>query len=222
MSIRIVVAEDMSAIKKRIIRVLDADHEIEVVGSAENGYEAVLQVAIQKPDILLTDIEMADRTDGLKAIVQVLDKFPDIKVIILTVHEDDDFIFKAYEFGVSDYILKNASEKEMIQRIKAVYHEKATMDATIAEKLRQEFKRIRSAEQSFIYCINVIAQLTPMEITLLKLCTEGKTRKEICEINSVELSTVKSQINSILKKTGKSSMQELQIMFSENDILKML
>ncbi|MEG0687895.1 MAG: response regulator transcription factor [Hungatella sp.] len=220
--IRVVVAEDMDSVRKKIERILNSDNEIDVVGSARNGYEAVVQVAINKPDVLITDIEMDDRTDGLKAIVQVLENFPATKVMILTVHEDDEMVFKAFELGVSAYVLKNSSKQDIIKSVKDAYLDTSSFSPEISAKLQSEFKRIRFAEQSFIYCINIISQLTSAEIGLIKYFIQGKSRKEICEIKKVEISTVKTQVNSILKKTNKNSIQELLEVFKTVDILKIL
>lgn len=222
MSIRVVVAEDIDAIRKRVIRILETDSDIEVVGSACNGREAVLQAALTKPDVLLTDIEMDDRTDGLTAIVQIMENHPETKVVILTVHEEDEMIFKAYEYGVSDYILKNSDREEIITRIKKAHEDTSDIDSDIAVKLKSEFKRIRQVEQSFLYMLNIIVQMTPSELALLKLFIEGKTRREICCIKTVELSTIKSQVNSILKKTQHNSIRELVDMIKKTGMISLI
>lgn len=222
MSIRVVIAEDMLPIQKKMVMSLNSDPNIEVVGTASSGYEAVIQAALTKPDILLTDIEMAEKSDGLDAIVQILENLPETKVVILTVHEDDHMIFKAYEYGVSDYILKNADKDELIQRIKNAYNNHSDISFDIAKKITNEFKRIRHAEQNFTYCINLIMHLTPAEISLLKLFADGKSRREICEIKTVELSTIKSQVNSILKKTHQKNIKDLLNIIQQNNIFSML
>ncbi len=220
--IRVLIAEDILPVLKRYIRILSRDEEIEVVGSVQTGQEAVETALLKHPDVILMDVEMETRTAGLDATREILSAQPDTKIIILTVYEDDKTVFKAFELGVSDYVLKNAPPEEIIACVKDAYRNLSPIRPAIAQKIRDEFQRIKVQESSLLYCMQIVAQLTQTELDILNLTEEGYSRQQICEIRCVELSTVKSQIHNILKKFGKSSMQEVITMLEDLHIFEYL
>lgn len=207
--IKVLVAEDMLPIMKRYQKILEKDGEIEVVAAVQSGYEAVLMVGVHHPDVILMDIDMETRTSGLDATRQILSHFPDTKIIILTVYEDDETVFTAFQLGVCDYILKNSNPNEIITCVKDAYYNRSPIRPVIAEKIRAEFQRIRKNETSFLYCLQLVTQLTQTEIDILDLLNKGYTRQRICDVRCVEMSTVKTQIHSILKKFSRDSVAEV-------------
>ena len=207
--IKVLVAEDMLPIMKRYQKILEKDGEIEVVAAVQSGYEAVLMVGVHHPDVILMDIDMETRTSGLDATRQILSHFPDTKIIILTVYEDDETVFTAFQLGVCDYILKNSNPNEIITCVKDAYYNRSPIRPVIAEKIRAEFQRIRKNETSFLYCLQLVTQLTQTEIDILDLLNKGYTRQQICDVRCVEMSTVKTQIHSILKKFSRDSVAEV-------------
>jgi len=207
--IKTLVAEDIEPVLKRYCSILETDPQIVVVGEAKNGYEAVMQTALKRPDVILMDIEMEDKEAGIRASREILRQFPDIKIIILTVYEEDELVFSAFQNGVVDYILKNAHPNDIITGVKDAYYNRSPIRPLIAEKIRREFQRIKTGEDSFLYNLHILSQLTHTEVDILDLLEKGNTRREICEIRHVELSTIKSQIHSILKKMEKETIQEV-------------
>lgn len=214
--------EDILPIMKRYKTILEKDSEIEVVAAVQSGYEAVLMVGVHHPDVILMDIDMETRTAGLDATRQILTHFPATKIIILTVYEDDETVFNAFQFGVSDYILKNSNPNEIITCVKDAYNNRSPIRPVIAEKIRQEFQRIRKNETSFLYCLHLITQLTQTEIDVLDLLNKGYTRQQICEVRCVEMSTVKTQVHNILKKFEKDSTAEVLEMLNKMNIFDYL
>ena len=183
--------------------------EIELTGSVSSGTEAVSAALASPPDIILMDIEMETKDAGIRASREILASLPDIKIIILTVYEDDELIFSAFQLGVCDYMLKNSSNEEIISGIKAAYEGRSPIRPEIAGKIRSEFKRVKTYETSFLYMLNLLASLTVTELDTLYLLSSGHTRADICAIRHVEMSTVKSQIHSILHKFKKKSISEI-------------
>ena len=112
--IKVLIAEDMPALLKKYQRLLEKDSELEVVAAVQNGYEAVMKTVLCQPDVILMDIEMETRTAGLDAASQILSQYPEVKIIILTSYEDDENVFQAFKLGVSDYVLKNSKQEELI------------------------------------------------------------------------------------------------------------
>ena len=206
---KVLIAEDMEPIRRKYVKIINASEDLEVVSDVESGEEAVKQAKERKPDVILMDIEMETPDAGIRATQRILQDNPDVRIIILTVYEEDELIFTAFQLGVCDYILKNASQEEIIKSIHNAYENHCPLRPEIASRILGEFKRVRSYETSFLYAVNIVSTLTTTELEILGLLLEGKTRKEICSLRQVEMSTVKTQIHNILQKFNKTSMDEI-------------
>lgn len=220
--IRVLIAEDITPVLNRYVRILSSDKEIDVVGQVQSGSEAIETALKQHPDVILMDVEMETRTAGLEAARRILTEEPQTKIIILTVYEDDETVFQAFQLGVSDYFLKNSPPYEIISCVKDAYRNLSPIRPVIAKKIRDEFQRMKTQENSILYCMHTVSQLTQTELDILNLTAEGYTRQQICEIRCVELSTVKTQIHNILKKFNKNNMQELVSMLNSFHIFEYL
>lgn len=218
--IKVLIAEDIKELARRFAGGLQRDPEIQVLGCVHRGDEAVTESERLCPDVILMDIEMETKTAGLDAAGEILKKQPGIKIIILTVYEDDELIFQAFQLGVADYILKNSLPEDFSTCIKEAYEGHSPIRPVIARKIRREFQRIRNSENSFLYCLNIVTQLTQKEIDVLDLISQGYTRAQICELRCVELSTVKTQIHNILKKFKCSSMSEVVAQIEEAQVFE--
>ena len=111
--IKVIIAEDIAPIRKRYVKILGSHPEIQVLADVENGIDACKKASELKPDVILMDIEMECKDAGIRATGEILSENPEIKIIILTVYEEDELIFSAFRLGACDYILKNASEEEI-------------------------------------------------------------------------------------------------------------
>ena len=200
--IKVLIAEDMPALLKKYQRLLEKDSELEVVAAVQNGYEAVMKTVLCQPDVILMDIEMETRTAGLDAASQILSQYPEVKIIILTSYEDDENVFQAFKLGVSDYVLKNSKQEELITCVKDAYAGRSPIRPVIAEKIRR-------SEDSFLYNLMLVTQLTQTEIDILDLLRQGYERSEICSMRCVEMTTLKRHIHNILKKFDLDSMAEV-------------
>ena len=222
MKIKTIIAEDIIPILNRYKKILEKDDEIQVVAAVQNGYEAVMMAAIHQPDVILMDIEMESKKAGLEASKQILSQFPQTKIIILTVYEEDDLVFDAFKIGVVDYMLKNSKSDHIIKGVKDAYYDRSPIRHVIADKIRKEFQRVKNNEESFLYNLQILIQLTPTELDILHLLVKGKSRREICDIRHVEISTVKSQIHSILRKFDKSTIIEVIDLLNDLKIFETL
>lgn len=207
--IKVLIVEDMEPIRRRYVKMISDFSDIEVVGDVGTGAEAVNLQKQTLPDVILMDIEMETADAGLRAAQEIFQRDQNVKIIILTVYEEDELIFMAFQMGVCDYILKNAKPEEVIHSIRCAYENNSPLRPELASKILGEFKRVRSCENSFLYAVNIVSSLTTTELEILDLLINHKTRTEICQLRHVEMSTVKSQIHGILKKFGKSSVEEI-------------
>ena len=120
--VKLLIAEDMTPLLKRYEKAVQVDPEIQVVAAVTNGYDAVMMAALHRPDVILMDVEMETRTAGFDAAQRILERFPETKVVILTVFEDEQTIFRAFQLGVVDYILKNSQDVELAQCVRDAYY----------------------------------------------------------------------------------------------------
>lgn len=220
--IKILIADDMEAHRRRLNRIISAQPDMEVVGLAQSGYEAVLLSATRRPDIILMDIEMESKTAGIQSARQINQNLPDIRIVMLTAHQDESLIFQSYQSGIVDYIIKTASNEEIISGIRHAYEGTSPIRGEIAQIIRNEFMRLRNNESSILYVINNISQLTTSELAVLKLFCQHKTKREIAQERVVEYDTVKKQTSSILKKFNKESISDVVDLIKELNLLDYL
>jgi DNA-binding NarL/FixJ family response regulator len=220
--IRVLIVDDLISIRERFNRILSTQPLFEIVGTASTGYEAIMLAAETTPDIILMDIEMENKLAGIKASQQICKDNPDIKIIILTVYDEDEVVFSAFQTGIVDYLLKSASSEEVIEAIIAADNNVSPIRPIIAGKIRREFLRMKKIEHSMVFVLNLLSELTQSEFILLDLLSQGKKRNEIAKIRCVELSTIKSQINGILKKFNMKSTKEVIKLLNELQILETL
>lgn len=220
--IKIMIADDMEAHRRRLERIICLQKDMELVKSANSGTEAVQYTEIYKPDIILMDIEMENKYAGIDASKKINERFNNIKIIILTVHIDDSMVFAAFQTGIVDYVLKTASNSEIIEAIRTANKNLSPIRPIIAEKIRKEFQKTKTREENLLYILHLISSLTPSELEVLNLLNEGKTRKQIALERFVEDETIKKQINSILKKCEKNDTRSLVGLLRELQIFDVL
>ena len=162
-------------------------------------------------DIVLMDIEMEESDSGIKAAEAILDKYKDAKIIYLTSHDSDEMIMTAFATGAQDFIVKGVSAQEIKEHIDAVYNNKPQLDDRVRNIVMCEYKRLRQSEQNLLYFIKHISSLTPTEKDLIHCFLLDMKVREIASQRNVELSTVKSQIRTLLQKFGCSRSKEIVV-----------
>ncbi len=207
--IRVAICDDMPQILRHFKKIIQAAGDMEVVAEAETGKEMVALADKLQPDIILMDIQMESEDAGILATNKILSEHPDIKVIILTVHKEDDLIFRAYGAGAIDYIIKTEESNEIVKSIRTVYNNDVFIRPGIAKKILNQFSVMHKRQESVMYTIAVIMSLTNSELEVLKLLLSGMSRKELADQRNVEYVTINTQIRNIMKKLGYSSTKEM-------------
>lgn len=213
--IRIMIAEDFDLLREDWSELINRQPDMEVVGVASSGKEITALASETECDIILMDIEMETVKAGISAAEAIRHKKPKIDIIFLTAHETDNMVVTAMGTGAVDYVVKGCDDEELLKHIRAAYAGKPMLEATIQEKIMEEYVRLRRSEKSLLFFINNIAKLTPSEHDLVKLLLMDHKIREIAEIRCVEIVTVKTQIKSLLRKFGCNRTKQIVKMIRE-------
>jgi DNA-binding NarL/FixJ family response regulator len=194
--VRVLLVDDDDLMRAGLRSVLSSDPTIEVVGEANGGRTAVERVRQLGPDVVLMDVRMPD-LDGILATREVLESRPDVKVVILTTFEEDDYIFGALRAGAAGFLLKRTSPEELIHAL----HTVATGDSLLSPPVtRRVIERMAREAAPEAVSSDRIGRLTPREREVLGLLARGLSNGEIASTLVVEESTVKTHVKRILAK----------------------
>lgn len=200
--VRVLIADDHTIVRSGVRLLLEAEPDIQVVGEALDGAEAVALAGSLQPDVVLMDIAMPG-IDGLEATRQIKTRFSAVQVLVLTMHRSDEYFFEMLKAGASGYILKGADTSDLIQAVRVVSRGEVFLYPTMAEKLlRDYFSRVFGDDQSE-------PALSQREREILRLLAEGYSNKEIAEQLVVSPSTIHSHRTNIMNKLGLNSRREL-------------
>lgn len=222
MPIRVQIAEDDPSLRKWYAFVLEKAQEIELLPMASSGYEAVALAAIHKPDVVILDIEMESHDAGLQAGAQIMTLLPSAKIIMLTVYDDDATIFRAYEMGAVDYLIKDASVEKIISAIQDAHNGTSPIRKEIAQRMRQEFRRLKQNEDSLLHSAAIIRRLSNTESSIVVMLAKGMSRTEICDTRYITMSTLKTHIRNILQKMQLPDTNALVALVQRENLLPYL
>ena len=200
--IRVLIADDHTIVRAGIRLLLDIESDIEVVGEAVEGREAVVLTEKYFPDVVLMDIAMPVM-DGLEATRQIKARCPNTNVLVLTMHRSDDYLFEMLKAGASGYVIKGAETDELIHAVRVVAQGGVFLYPTIASKLVQEYLHLTGAGNE------ATAALSPREAEIMKLLAKGHSNKEIAEKLVISLSTVYTHRSKLMDKLGLTSQYDL-------------
>lgn len=200
--IRVLIADDHTIVRSGVRLLLEAEPDIQVVGEALDGAQAVELAASLRPNVILMDIAMPGM-DGMEATRQIKARFSEIQVLVLTMHRKDEYFFEMLKAGASGYILKGADTSELIKAVRIVERGEVFLYPTMAQKLlRDYFRRVQGEDESR-------PALSTREDEILRLLAEGYSNKEIAEQLVVSPSTVHTHRSNLMSKLGLNSRFEL-------------
>jgi DNA-binding NarL/FixJ family response regulator len=204
--IRVLIADDHTLVRDGTRRILEAEEDMDVVGEALDGEEAVQLAKELKPDVVLMDIAMP-KVDGIAATKQIKHVYPEINVLILSAYDDDQFVFRLLQAGAAGYLLKSVHSQELVAGIRAVKHGESVLHPAIARKVLQRF--VLTPEKPLD--ARKTGNVTQREIEFLRLMTRGLSNKEIADEVNLSIRTVQGCVGQIFKKLGVSSRTEAVI-----------
>lgn len=189
--ISVVFVDDHEMVRIGVSAYLSAQPDINVIGEADNGRDAVELVLKLRPDIILMDLVM-DQMDGIEATQQIIGKWPEAKIIIVTSFLDDDKVYPAIEAGATSYLLKTSRANEIAEAIRSTYNGQSVLEPEVTEKVMERMHKKQSRP--------LYETLTKREMEVLLLMAKGKSNQEIAGVLFIALKTVKVHVSSILSK----------------------
>ena len=212
MQIDIVIADDHTIFRSGLNMLLSSEPDINVVGEAQDGSEAVDLVRQLKPAVVLMDIGMPGMS-GFDATVKIKEFAPETRILVLTMHRSDEYFFRMLEAGASGYILKGAETEELINAVRTVANGETFLYPTMAKRLVEKFL------QNTPGFMEDTSRLSPREREILKLIAEGYTNKKIADILFISPSTVHSHRTNLMQKLNLQTRHELVKYARENDLI---
>lgn len=211
--IKVLIVDDQALIREGLSMMLGLYEDIQLVGEACNGKEAMEVLKEKEVDVVLMDIRMPvmDGVEGTKAIKE---RYPDTKIIILTTFNEDEYIFQGLKNGADGYILKDVSSEKLIDGIKTVYAGNVLLQPEVATKVVGAFKEDYNLDKKKAN-IDILKELTPRETEIAYLVAEGKTNREISEMLFITEGTVKNHLTRVLDKLNLRDRTQLALFLKD-------
>jgi len=188
--LRVIVADDHTLVRAGFCSLVRHIPGVEVVAEAQDGHEALDLIAEHRPDIVLLDITMP-RLNGLDVAARVVESHPHVRVIILSMHPDEEYVLRALRIGVAGYLIKDAGTQELEMAIESVAQGKTFLSPSISEKVAQYVRRVGDGSEEV---------LTSRQREVLQLIAEGLTNREIAEILGISVKTVESHRTHLMNR----------------------
>jgi DNA-binding NarL/FixJ family response regulator len=215
-SIRVVVVDDQALVRGGFAMVLDHQSDIEVVAEAGNGVEAVAVARAHRPDVVLMDIRMPEM-DGLQATARIVDELGgDVRVLILTTFEPDEYVYRALRAGASGFVLKDIPPEQLVLAVRTVAEGGALLAPSVTRRLIGEFAAQRGVDPALAARL---AELTARERDVVTAVARGRSNAEIAGELFIGPATVKSHVSSVLTKLGLRDRAQIVVVAYEGGLV---
>lgn len=204
---RIVIADDHAVVRTGFSMILNYQEDMEVVGTAADGVEAYQKVMEYKPDVLIMDLSMPPGESGLIATSKISESFPETKILILTMFDDEEYLFHVLRNGAKGYILKNAPDEQLLLAIRTVYQGETYVDMKLTTSLVNEF--VNNSFQDTQASNDPFKILSKREIEILPLIAKGYGNKDIAQKLFVSVKMVEAHKTHIMQKLDLKTKPEL-------------
>jgi len=209
----ILIADDHTILRAGIRSLLDMEPDFQVVGEVDNGQDAVYQAGQLKPDLILSDLSMP-KTNGTEAIQRIKSRYPDIKILVLTVHKTEEHVHAALKAGADGYVLKDDTSNELISAINNILAGKTYLSPSICNEVVMGYLADPNKEK----ITSSIDQLTTREREVMKLIAEGYKNKDVANYLSISLKTVEKHRSNLMKKLDLHSASSITSFAIKNGV----
>ncbi|MES9814376.1 MAG: response regulator [Candidatus Thiodiazotropha sp.] len=201
----IVIAEDHNILRAGLKALLTSNPQFDVVGEADNGRDAIRRVIDLKPDLVIMDLNMPG-LNGMDAIREIKERMPEIRTLVLTVHNEEEYVLASLKAGANGYVLKDATQNELMTAAERVLNGKTYLSAEITEKVVNSYLNTNNISQEPVTRWDTVTQ---RERQILKLIAEGHTNKSMAEYLCISVKTVEKHRANLMKKLDLHSVSAL-------------
>jgi DNA-binding NarL/FixJ family response regulator len=202
---KVIICDDQATVRDGLVMLLKLEPDIDIVGTAEDGAEAVEMVAAKRPDLVLMDLKMPIM-NGVEATRQIVMQYPQVKVLVLTTYADDEWVFDAIQAGASGYLLKDTPREELIKAVKGTLTGKTYVDPYVAGKVLEQVSSRQTQPATLI-----TSKLTQREVEVLRLIAKGLSNADISDRLFLSDGTVRNHVSAILAKLGVSDRTQAAV-----------
>jgi len=202
---KVIICDDQAIVRDGLVMLLKLEPDIEVVGTAGDGLEAVEMTWDKRPDLILMDLKMPIM-NGVEATRQIKMKYPEIKILVLTTYADDEWVFDAIQAGASGYLLKDTPREELIRAVRGTVNGKTYVDPSIAGKVLDQVSSHQTQPATLI-----TSKLTERETDVLRLIAKGLSNTDIADQLFLSDGTVRNHVSAILSKLGVSDRTQAAV-----------
>lgn len=208
--IKVLIADDQELIRTSLQIVLNNQESIEVTDVVANGQEVIQSIRKKRPDVILMDIRMP-KLDGVRCTKIIKENYPDIKIIILTTFDDDEYVYNALKYGASGYLLKGVSIDELVKAVHTVYSGRAMINPDIATKVVKLFSQMAKGYNPIEVGKKEVEALTKTEWKIIEQVAYGLSNREIADALNLSEGTVRNYLSTILSKLKLRDRTQLAI-----------
>ena len=219
--IKVLIADDQELIRQSLQIVLNSRKDMTVTDVAADGQEVLRCIRRNKPDVILMDVRMP-KMDGVQCTKLIKESQPQIKIIILTTFDDDEYVYNALKYGASGYLLKGVSMEELATAINTVYNGWAMINPDITAKVLRLFSQMAKAEYTITVKERDMAELTRTEWKIISQVEKGASNREIAKALSLSEGTVRNYLSTILNKLNLRDRTQLAIWAVQTNVRKKL
>lgn len=207
--IKIAICDDFPELCQYYQSLIDKQSDMTFVGYSYNSTDCRKLVEKEKPHILLLDIQLETIDAGIKLVPVIKQLVPDTKIIILTVHDQEDYVFDALVEGAEDFLLKTTDDEHILSTIRAIHKHEHKIDSQLVKNLLNVCATFKHQQASMLYVVNTFTTLSNTELSILRDIYNGMSYKELAASRFVEETTIRAHVSRILKKFNQKTMRSL-------------
>lgn len=218
--IKVALCDDYKDLVKSYKEYLELEPDIVVPAVFHSAKECLEQIGSVDVDMLLLDIQMETKTAGIDIIQDIKKIKPNLKIVMLTSYNDDEYIFNAFTNGASNYVLKDEPFSVILKAIRSIHNDEMVLSNQIATRLLSKANEIQVQQQSLLFLFNKLHHLTKTEFEVLEALYNGLSYPEVAQLRVVEDNTIRKIASNILHKFGEKNMQDLLSAIKETGLFK--
>lgn len=221
-TVTVLLSDQDAQLRRQIFQTIRSAEDVRIIDQSDNGYATISKTILLNPDVVLMNVQPEAHASGIYVCREICANHPETKVLLYDCSGNRDNIIKAFQMGASNVLSGSFSEEDLILSVRTAGRGASPIHESASETLLQEFRQISNLRDNLVYLLNVVTQLTPAEINMLRLMYHGMSNREICRILFISKSTLKTHISHILRKFSLESMGQVMEFLHATELFSLL